>query len=298
MIVREFARSGVKLIELSERRGKMAAINAAMPLVDADIVVLSDANVVIAPSAVRNLVRNFADPNVGVVSGDVVLVGDRAALGTSEDIYYRYERWLQRSESEIGSMIGVDGGLYAVRRELFVRPPDDTILDDLAIPLAVVRSGRRVVLEGDAIAFEQGSCSAMEEFARKARIVAGAVQLSKYYSTLELPSGNPQLLFSFFSHKVLRWFSPGLGAIALLSSILLASTSSFYLSIVLMQLALLAAGLAGCAPRLRRFRFIGMAHYLCLVNAAAVVGLANGLTGRQAVTWRRFHRAPMQVNLR
>src|SRR5690606_12851068 len=131
-IVRSFASSGVKLLDFPERRGKIAAINDGIAAVTADVVVFSDANTFLEPAAIRTLVRNFADESVGAVSGDVILEGERAALAESEDLYYRYERWLQACESRVGTMVGVDGALYAIRRQLFVPPPADTILDDMA----------------------------------------------------------------------------------------------------------------------------------------------------------------------
>src|SRR4029078_4061811 len=93
------------------------------------------------------------------------------------DLYYTYERWLQRAESAVGSIISVDGALDAIRRHLFVKPPDNTILDDVASPMAVLRRGFRVVVAPSAIALEQGSRTAREEFSRKARVIAGAAQL-------------------------------------------------------------------------------------------------------------------------
>ena len=175
-IVRSFAGRCVRLVEFPRRRGKVAAINDAMQTIDSEIVVFTDANVFIRRDAIRHLVSNFADPRVGAVSGDVILVGERAALARSEDLYYRYERWLQKAESDVGSMIGVDGALYAIRRRLFVPPTEGTILDDMAIPMAIAHAGYRVVFDSQATGIEQGSRSAREEFARKSRIVAGAVQ--------------------------------------------------------------------------------------------------------------------------
>jgi biofilm PGA synthesis N-glycosyltransferase PgaC len=289
-IVRDYGREGVELLAFSERRGKIAAINAAMIAIeDVDVVILSDANVFLRPSAVRELVANLADSRIGAVSGDVVLVGDRAALGWSEDLYYRYERWLQKTESAIGSMIGVDGGLYAIRRTLFVPQPPDTILDDMAIPMAVLRQGYRVVFEPDAVAVEQGSQSAWEEFLRKSRVLAGAAQLlgrAGQYVTYR----QPQVLFSFFAHKVLRWMSPGIAIVTMASALALASTSPWYFAAAAAQMALLTLGIAGCAPAFRRFSPIGFAHYYCLVQAAAAIGFVRGLRGRQPAAWQRFAR--------
>lgn len=291
VMVRRFA-PRVRLLELSPRRGKIAAINEAMRSVASEIVIFSDANTFLDANAVRALVQNFADPRVGAASGDVALVGNRAALARSEDLYYVYERWVQQAESDIGSMIGADGALYAVRRELFVPPCNDTILDDMAIPTAVIRAGRRVVFEPAARAYEQGSETATEEFSRKARVVAGAIQfLTRRDSWVGLRS--PQVIFSLVSHKGLRWLSPTFVTGAFLSSIVLADVSYGYATAAVAQGLLFVLGLAGCWPPLRRISVIALAHYFCLVQAAACVGCVRGLSGAQSVLWRRFARVPV-----
>jgi cellulose synthase/poly-beta-1,6-N-acetylglucosamine synthase-like glycosyltransferase len=219
----------------------------------------------------------------------VRLTGDRAALGPSEDLYYRYERWSQQAESDIGSMVGVDGALYAIRRSLFVSPPPDTILDDMAIPMGVIRAGYRVVFEPAARAYEQGSASAREEFARKIRVTAGAVQfLSRSESAVPIKAA--QIMFSLFSHKVLRWLSPALGGMLFITSIILASSSPGYTAAVVAETGVLLVGLLGCVPAFRRAGVIALVHYFCLVQAAAAVGFLRGVSGRQSVLWQRFGR--------
>jgi len=292
-IVRGFAPQGVRLLAFPERRGKIAAINEGMSSVTADIVAFSDANTFLEVAALRALVSNFADETVGAVSGDVMLEGERAALGRSEDLYYRYERWLQACESRIGSMVGVDGALYAIRRELFVPPPTDTILDDMAIPMAVTRAGRRVVFEPGARAHERGSETATEEFMRKSRVVAGAVQfLSRRDSAV--PLENRQLVVTMLSHKALRWLSPVFALLAFATSSVLAVHSTWFLVLASAQMLFLLAGVAGCSTTLRRLNPIALAHYFWLVQTAAAVGFARGVLGRQSVAWRRFQRPAVE----
>lgn len=290
-IVAGYAARGVELIALPERRGKIAAINTAVSRIPdvSEILVLTDANTFLGVAAVRALVAGFADERVGAISGNVVLVGERAALAQGEDLYYRYERWLQRSESAVGSMIGVDGALYAIRRRLFVSPPEDTILDDVAIPLGVLQQDYRVVFEPAAMAFEQGSLTAREEFWRKSRVIAGAAQILGR----GLPSMTPQVLLALLSHKALRWISPVFMLAALTASLALAPTGRLYAYALVGQFVLLGLGAAGCLPLLRRIRVVGLAHYFCLVHAAALVGLVRGMLGRQPATWRRFTRTPV-----
>jgi cellulose synthase/poly-beta-1,6-N-acetylglucosamine synthase-like glycosyltransferase len=289
-IVKRFA-PRVRLIAHSPRRGKIAAINHGLESVACDVVVFSDANTFLAPDAIRALVRNFASPDVGCVSGDVVLVGDRALLGKSEDLYYRYERWIQHAESDIGSMIGADGALYAIRRRLFVPRAEDTILDDMAIPMSIVRAGGRVVFEPAARAHEPGVESASEEFSRKTRVVAGAMQFLAR-SDSEVPISAPQVILSLVSHKALRWFSPAFALVLFVTSLMLTGTGTYheYRAVWVTSSAIMALGALGMIPRLRRIPLVGLSHYLCLVQAAAAAGFLKGLSGRQSVLWRRFMR--------
>lgn len=282
----------VRAFTYPERRGKIAALSATVPHIEADILVFSDANAFLQPAALSALVGSFADSRVGAVSGDVVLTGERAALAAAEDLYYRYERWLQRVESEVGSMVGVDGALYAMRRNLFQAPPADTVLDDMALPMRVIQRGYRVVFEGAATAHEHGSRSAWEEFARKTRIVAGAVQFLGR-SNRQIPWRAPQVLFSLFSHKVLRWLSPLIGGVFLVSCYALQSEGWFFAIMWWATLATLALGLLGCAHWLRRFLPIGVCYYFGMVHLAAATGMLRGLLGGQAVAWQRFPRTPV-----
>jgi cellulose synthase/poly-beta-1,6-N-acetylglucosamine synthase-like glycosyltransferase len=291
-IVQTYADRGVVLHACRQRRGKMATLVAAMGAVQEDVVVLTDANAFLNDDSLAALVRNFSDPQVGAVSGDVILTGDRAALAEPEDLYYRYERWLQRTESELGSMVGVDGALYAVRRHLFEPPPDDTVLDDMAVPMAVIRKGYRVVFEPEAIAFEHGSRSAWEEFARKTRIVAGAVQFLRR-GWHQIPWHSPQVVFSLFSHKVLRWLSPLAGAVFIMSCFALRQEGLAFALVWWSAVAALGVGALGCVTSLRRLLPIGVCYYFCMVHLAAATGMLRGLIGGQAVAWQRFPRTPV-----
>jgi cellulose synthase/poly-beta-1,6-N-acetylglucosamine synthase-like glycosyltransferase len=287
-IVRRFA-PRVRLLEFQPRQGKMAVINRGLSMVEAEVVVFSDANTFLDRGALRALAANFADPSVGGASGDVALVGERASLGSSEDLYYVYERWVQQAESNIGSMIGADGALYAIRRGLFEPPPIDTILDDMAIPMTVVRQGYRMVFEPGAHAHEQGVQTAREEFARKSRVVAGAMQfLARRDSSVA--ASRPQIILSLVSHKALRWLSPVFATMLFFSSLALAGSSSQFATIATAQGILLIAGVSGCVPRLRRIPIVALAHYFLLVQAAAALGFLRGLSGRQSVLWKRVER--------
>jgi cellulose synthase/poly-beta-1,6-N-acetylglucosamine synthase-like glycosyltransferase len=175
-IAREFSRSRVELLALSPNRGKVTALNKAMQGIESGIVLLSDANVRYLPDAVRKLVRHFADPAVGAVSGKVMLVNDRVSYSAAEDQYYSVEHFIQRVEGETGSMIGSDGAMYAIRRELYPFPPADTILDDVVRSNGVIRQGRRLQHDSEAVGYERNEQELKQEFRRKVRIIAGGSQ--------------------------------------------------------------------------------------------------------------------------
>ena len=251
-----------------------------------------------APSA--PLVRNFADERVGAVSGDVVLIGERAALGAIRGSLLPLRTLAAASaESRIGSMIGADGALYAIRRELFAPPPDDTILDDMAIPMAVVRAGRRVVFEPEAHGLRTGLRNGARRVLAQVTRHCGRHQFLQRRDS-SVPLTSPQVILSLVSHKALRWLSPAFATCAFVSSAVLAPASYVYAAAVAGQLVLLALGLAGCAPALRKFAPIGIAHYFCLTQMAAAAGFVRGLTRRQSVLWQRFARtsrsAPLAVS--
>jgi hypothetical protein len=158
--------------------------------------------------------------------------------------------------------------------------------------MAVIRAGGRVVFEPDAAAQEPGVESAMEEFARKTRVVAGAMQfLARNDSSV--PASTPQVILSLISHKALRWMSPAFALVLFVTSILLTGTGAYhqYRAVWLTAIAIMGFGLIGSMPRLRRIPIVGLSHYLCLVQAAAAIGFLKGLSGKQSVLWRRFDRA-------
>ncbi len=159
----------------------------------------------------------------------------------------------------------------------------------MAIPMAVVRKGYRVVFEPEARASEPGVETAREEFSRKVRVVAGAVQFLTRRDS-DVPAGSPQVTLSLISHKALRWLSPAFATVLFMSSLALAGSSSQFATIATAQGILVIAGASGCIPRLRRIQIVGLAHYFMLVQAAAAMGFLRGIVGRQSVLWERFVR--------
>ncbi|MGE0823672.1 MAG: glycosyltransferase family 2 protein [Candidatus Binatia bacterium] len=289
-IVKDYAGRGVILHEVIPRGGKARALGLTVPNTHGDILVLSDANTIYRPDALRKLVRHFADPTVGAVSGDVRLIDAGESHAESEGLYYRYERWLQTMESRVGSIIGADGAMYAVRREHFRSPSAGLILDDFVISMSVARLGYRVLYDPEAVATEESTQTSQEEFRRKVRIIAGGMQALQRGEGLPRWQ-QPLLLFCYVSHKLLRWLVPCFLVFLFFASICLMNSPVYwfamYSQLIFYGVALLyAIGFMG----IRRLSGGGIPYYFCLVNGAALLGLWKGLFGTQSGTWQRTTR--------
>ena len=290
-------RSGrIAVLRRSERLGKMAAINRAMPGVDTELVVFSDANSMLNREAVRELVRYFADPGVGCVSGEkCVFPGNgNDAGGTGEGIYWRYESRIKSAEAGLGSCIGAVGELYAIRAALFRELPDDTIVDDFSISMDIVRRGYRIAYAPGARATEPASAALGEEFERKARISAGGLQSLRRMPGLLNPFRHGVVSFQYLSHKVLRSFlvPPALFACLPLNLALLSNGRPIYLVLFLIQLlfyAFVAWGLLS-KDKAMSSRFLFVPLYVGLMNAAAMAGACRYIRGRQPVQWKKARR--------
>ena len=269
-----------------QQRGKAAGLNNAMSIARGEVVVFTDARQQIERDAIRILLENFADPNVGSASGELML-GD-AESGESErgmGVYWRIEKMVRELESAAGSVVGATGAIYAVRRKLLVNLPAETILDDVYIPMHVARTGARVIFDPRSRAWDSPDQGTAREFTRKVRTLSGNYQLLQIAPWL-LTSANP-LRFQFVSHKLLRLVVP----FALLA-MLLASTlahGTFYRGAAILQFAFYALsflGLAHFLPRGPLARVADAARTFMLLNTAAAVAFANFVVGRKAV-WSR-----------
>jgi biofilm PGA synthesis N-glycosyltransferase PgaC len=215
----KYAGQGIQMVHSKEHRGKPSALNAGMRRAAGEIVVLADARQRFAPDAIRRLVENFADGDVGAVSGELVLVDANETEATSEvGLYWKYEKWIRSMESDIHSMIGATGAIYAVRRELFRELPEDTLLDDVFTPMGIVFEGKRVVFEPSAKAYDTVSCCPRAEFGRKVRTLTGNYQLLSQRPDLLVPWRNP-IFWQFCSHKLGRLMVPHLLLIMLASNL-------------------------------------------------------------------------------
>lgn len=193
------------------RGGKAQALNAGVDAAAHDILVFADVRQRFDRRALHGLVAPLADPTVGGVSGELMLDaelgGSGADIGEGIGGYWRYEKWLRRHESLIGSTMGATGAIYALRRSLWKPLPADTILDDVLAPMRAVLSGARVVFEERALAFDRASADAAAESRRKVRTLAGNYQILSQEPRLLIPGVNP-VWIQYFSHKLGRLLVP------------------------------------------------------------------------------------------
>ena len=290
-IVSAYKNHGVVLKAFAVRKGKVSVLNNTVAAFSSEVVVFSDANVMYKPNALKMLVRNLADPTVGAVTGKVVLSSDSVSFCEGESLYYKVERFLQTAESATGSLIGADGAMYAIRRELYEPPPPSTILDDFVIPMAIARRGWRVVYEPEAIGHEDSAPTIREEFFRRVRIAAGAVQILR--ERLALPRPNqPMLLWKFCTHKVLRWSMPIWLTLLFVSNLFLLA-EPFYAALFVVQGTFYLLGTIGGVIQ-PAGRLFSIPTYFCVAEAATSVGLIKGLLNRQSVKWRVARRDTRQ----
>jgi cellulose synthase/poly-beta-1,6-N-acetylglucosamine synthase-like glycosyltransferase len=276
----------LKTILLDKHRGKAVALNAGMKEATADVLLFVDIRPRIAPGAVQHLVTRFADPMVGCVAGELVLVQDRQnpVAGAVGGLYWRYEQWIRKCEASYDSPVGVYGGFYAIRRALAVPQPEGIILDDMFQPLSIIRQGYRSVLEPRAFVYDEWPQKTSAEFHRKVRTLAGNFQLMQLAPWVLSPQN--RVFFQLFSHKILRLFVPYLFVSALLASILLAGGSRFYAALAGLQLLILLLALVSLRYGIPVIGRIGAPiGALLMLNTAAVVGLYKFLVTRGPL-WR------------
>ena len=284
-LLREHASARIRTVILPDARGKAAGLNEAIKAASNDVVVLTDARQEIEFGALQLLMENFADPSVGCASGELLL-GDPQSGESARGVglYWRMEKAVRQMEAESGSVVGATGAFYAVRRNLLVALPAETILDDVFIPMNVVGQGSRVVFDDRAHAWDLASQGTGREFARKVRTLTGNYQLLQLAPWL-LTGKNP-IRFEFVSHKLCRLLVPFALAAALISSAILSGV--FFRAALLLQLAFYALGLLATAHLGRGLlaRGADAAFTFVLLNAAALVAFGKFVSGRKPV-WTR-----------
>lgn len=287
-IAEQYADRGVELMAWEHNRGKLAIVCDGVAAATGDIVVFSDAATLLAPDSLRLLVRPFADPQVGCTSSRYrVTKHEGSDVGQEEGLYWRYETFLKRCESDVWSTLGAHGALYAIRRKLFPALEEGTINDDYVIPTKIAAAGYRVVYEPAAVATEEAS--EMTGFARRVRIAIGNFQQLRLVATLATGALRwplrVWLIFEFVAHKALRLFGPLFLLTALGLNFFLGGP--VYTAMLAAQLAFYGLALAGSllGARALRLRLLKLPYYFCMINAAYLIGFVRLLAGKAHVQW-------------
>jgi cellulose synthase/poly-beta-1,6-N-acetylglucosamine synthase-like glycosyltransferase len=274
------------------RCGKPSNINTLASLSSADILVFTDANVIFQEHTLFYLIRLFADKRIGLCGAQIKNeVADQLVIAGQEKRYIQIENYLKQWEGEcLGSMIGPFGGCYAIRRSLFKPVPVDNAVDDFFIGMSVLAAGKDAVLAADAICIEDIPDNLQQEFNRKRRIANGNYRNLLYFKHLLSPA-HPYIAYAFFSHKVIRWFTPHLYLISLLALCFLYSSTLFFILAILQLLLLLAVAID--LQLIRRNIYSGPLRYLtyfCQMNFALLVGFIDFLKGKKAHVWEPTQR--------
>lgn len=275
----------VRVFHFAERRGKLRVISDLVERTSAEILVFTDANTYFEPDCVGKMVRHFSNPRVGVVSGEEIRAGGKGIDPAAEGAYWKYESALKILESRVGYLHSANGGVYAIRRELF-HPEPNLIVEDFQIPLSVRFDGHLVVYDPEAISVEEIAPTLAAQFERRVRIAAGNFQtLFSNPAYLNPFKGAPA--FAYWSHRVLRWVTPLMLILAWTSSAALLRLNVYQWLLVLQTTFWL---LALCGYwRKRAGKPIGVCRiplYFCTMNCAIVLGLFRYLRGVQSLAWK------------
>ena len=289
----------IKLLQSAERKGKSAAMNRAVLAASNEILLFSDANTILNKEATKNVARHYIEDKVGGVAGEkkVLSIEDNSEdVGTSEGLYWKYESFLKRIDSDFHTVVGAAGELFSVRKELYETVPQEVILDDFFISMKVAQKGYRIIYEPEAFAMELPSFSIKDEKKRKVRIAAGGFQAMSMLPQALYFWKHPKTSFLYLSHRVLRWtFSPLCLIIALISGFLLAlnTSTAVYKVIFLIQAVFYLAGLlAYISPSLsKRIRILKLPYYFIFMNISVIQGFFRFLRRKQPSTWEKARRS-------
>ncbi|WP_417608102.1 glycosyltransferase family 2 protein [Owenweeksia hongkongensis] len=296
---------GVEVVHEDRRGGKSAAENRAMKYVQTPIVIFCDANTELNRESVRELVKHYADAKVGGVSGEkrISMKSQSNASGAGEGMYWKYESFLKKLDSELLTIVGAAGELVSFRTELVEDLEEDTILDDFIQSLRICEKGYRMVYEPKAYAVEMSSENVKEELKRKIRIAAGGWQAMYRLRHLLNPFKDFVFTFQYISHRVLRWSisAISLPMIFLLNFLLIYNepiSSNVYHILFLAQVSFYLLAIIGwyLESKNLRIKALFVPYYFTMMNYAVLVGFSRWLKGKQRATWEKSARMKVENN--
>jgi poly-beta-1,6-N-acetyl-D-glucosamine synthase len=288
---------GLKWYHNDERRGKINAINRVFPMINSEILIFSDANTDINEEGVLNIVRNFQDSKVGVVAGEKrIYKNDSSSSAEGEGLYWKYESYLKKLDSELYSTMGAAGELFAVRATDMIHVEEDILIEDFYLSMKILEKGKKIKYEPEAYAIETGSLNIHEELKRKIRISAGGLQSIVKLNRLLNPFKYGIASIQYISHRVLRWaICPFLLPFIFALNLILAINAYNTFSIVLMGLQALFYSLVYLGHRISdksiKYKLVLISYYFFIMNYSVYLGLIRLLKGKQTVLWEKAIRA-------
>jgi cellulose synthase/poly-beta-1,6-N-acetylglucosamine synthase-like glycosyltransferase len=287
-IVKEYLSHGVRLIRQEPRQGKTAALNRALAVAKGEIIVFSDANSLYEKEVLRHLTANFADKNVGYVTGRLVFGSpDANIIGDGSTAYMKYENFLRSLETTMGSIVGVNGGIDAVRKYLCtpMRPDQQS---DFVLPLKVIEQGYRVVFEPDAVLKEIALNRPMDEYKMRVRVALRALNALKDMKQLLNPLRYGIIAWQLASHKILRYgaFIPLIGL--LVTNLFLLDRGVIYQLVLAAQLVFYTTAFLGWVfeRKIQRSRVLYAVVYFCLLNVASFHAFWKMMRGETQAVWK------------
>lgn len=286
-IVREFSSHNVRLLRREKREGKAAALNEGVRYAKGEILVFSDANSLFSPDAVRRLIENFADSEIGYVTGQLVYkIQSIGTAGSGCSKYIKYENALRTLETRVGSIIGVNGGVDAIRRSLYRNIPRQ-LITDFVLPLHVISTKHRVVYDDRAHSTEVANSELGSEFRMRVRVALRALQGITYMRRLCNPCKYPLAAFSLISHKMIRYCGFFFLTIVFLTNLVLVSNPG-YAALFIAQVTAYVLALVGWRKGLPKLvhRLTFIPSYFLATNAAFAVAAFKFLQGETMSTWQ------------
>jgi len=285
-IVREYIGNGITLLSQPERSGKTAGLNGAVKRASGEILVFSDADAMYEPGAIKKMVNLLGDERVGLVTGSTRYIAETDGdMVETSSIYTDLERFIKRNESRVGSCVGADGAIFAMRKSLY-QPLRSDDINDFVLPLTVVKSGYRVVLHDDLYCSEAASSDAGSEFQRQVRITNRTLRALFRNSELMNFFKFPFFSFELISHKLVRLGVPVFMVALIPLNALLVGEGLYYKVMMIGQGTFYGAALfAHICESYGRKRVLSMIYHFVFINISVLIGWRNYISGVKQITW-------------